>query len=188
VEFLLVENCNLGNRRREERIPLFESTASDWKEPHAAMLGRNLRADPKVRSFKLVTRCFTELDRKRRNIVVRAMPVEANIVDQEKRRVPRYVFFATAELLEEKSDVRIPSRVSELSLYGCYLDMMNPFPAGTLIMVKITAGEEFFQAKSRIVYSQMNVGAGVNFLEVDASSQAVLEHWLEEADKHNQKI
>jgi len=48
----------------------------------------------------------------------------------ERRRTPRYTFIASAELIEEASDVRIATRVSELSLYGCYLDMMNPFPVG----------------------------------------------------------
>ena len=88
---------------------------------------------------------------------------------------------ASAELIEQKADVRIASRVSELSMNGCYLDMMNPFPAGTLVLVKISAGEDFFQAKGKIVYSQMNMGAGVGFLELDQASRIVLERWMDEA-------
>ncbi len=83
--------------------------------------------------------------------------------------------------------MRIASRVSELSMNGCYLDMMNPFPKGTLVLVKISAGEDFFQAKAKIVYSQMNIGAGVGFLEVDKNSQIVLERWMDEAAKEVQK-
>lgn len=108
-------------------------------------------------------------------------------MEQEKRRVPRYTFIASAELIEERSDVRIASRVSELSLYGCYLDMMNPFPNGTLVLVKISAGEANFQAKSKIIYSQPNMGAGVAFLETEPKYQPVLERWLEEAAKEAQK-
>jgi PilZ domain len=77
--------------------------------------------------------------------------------------------------------VRIASRVSELSMHGCYLDMMNPFPSGTFVLVKISAGEDFFQAKGKIVYSQMNMGAGVVFLEFDKASGLALERWMEEA-------
>jgi len=66
---------------------------------------------------------------KRRTIVVRDASGAA-ILYLEKRRSPRYSFIASAELIEEKADVRIASRVSELSLHGCYLDMMNPFPRG----------------------------------------------------------
>ncbi len=106
---------------------------------------------------------------------------------QERRRTPRYPFIATAELIEQKADVRIATRVSELSLHGCYLDMMNPFPTATLVLVKIYAGDAFFQAKGKIVYSQPNMGAGVTFLEVASDSQEVLERWLDEAMKEKQK-
>ena len=100
---------------------------------------------------------------------------------KERRRGPRYPFIASAELIEQKADVRIASRVSELSMNGCYLDMMNPFPQGILVLVKISAGEYFFQCKGKIVYSQMNMGAGVSFLEIEKPSQIVLGRWIEEA-------
>jgi len=90
-------------------------------------------------------------------------------------------------LIEEKADVRIASRVSELSRFGCYLDMMNPFPTGTMVLVKISAGEAFFEAKAKIVYSQPNMGAGVGFLEVAPPSQQVLELWLDGAEKEQQR-
>ena len=102
---------------------------------------------------------------------------------KERRRGPRYPFIASAELIEQKADVRIASRVSELSMNGCYLDMMNPFPQGTLVLVKISAGEDFFQSKGKIVYSQMNMGAGVGFLEIDNASKTVLERWMDDAKK-----
>jgi hypothetical protein len=113
-------------------------------------------------------------------------PFGGNSLGSERRRTPRYTFIASAELIEETSDVRIATRVSELSLYGCYLDMMNPFPVGTLVLVKISAGDAFFQAKSKIVYAQPNMGAGVVFLETEAEYQPVLERWLDEASKGNQ--
>jgi hypothetical protein len=105
----------------------------------------------------------------------------------EKRRGPRYTFIASAELIEERADVRIASRVSELSLHGCYLDMMNPFPTGTKVLVKISAGEGFFEAKAKIIYSQPNMGAGLGFLQVAADSQIVLERWLDEADREQKR-
>jgi hypothetical protein len=119
--------------------------------------------------------------------VGRVIYSEAAINYQEKRRSPRYSFIASAELIEERADVRIASRVSELSLHGCYLDMMNPFPTGTMVLVKISAGEAFFEAKSKIVYSQPNMGAGVGFLEVKPDSQVVLERWLDEAKKEHKE-
>ena len=113
--------------------------------------------------------------------------MEAAIAFQDKRRSPRYSFIASAELIEEKADVRIASRVSELSRHGCYLDMMNPFPTGTLVLVKVSAGDAFFEAKSKIVYAQHNMGAGVGFLEIAPDSQAALERWLDEAEQERKR-
>jgi hypothetical protein len=111
-------------------------------------------------------------------------PVHGGIMERERRRTPRYLFIASAELYEEQSDVRVASRVSELSKNGCYLDMMNPFPTGTLILLKIFAGELTFQSKARIVYYTPNVGAGVTFLEVEPKYNYILDRWLEEAAKN----
>jgi len=105
---------------------------------------------------------------------------------REQRRTPRYTFIASAELIEQKTDVRIATRVSELSLHGCYLDMMNPFPESTLVLVKIFAGEDFFHAKAKIIYVQPNLGCGVSFLEVEPQALAVLGRWLETAKNDGQ--
>ena len=104
-------------------------------------------------------------------------------MERERRRTPRYVFFASAELLEEKSEVRVASRVSELSLYGCYLDMMNPFPKDTLVLLKIWDDEMIFQTKGKIIYAQPNMGAGVVFNDVQPEYVPILQHWLELAAK-----
>ena len=104
-------------------------------------------------------------------------------MERERRRVPRYIFVASAELYEQATEVRVASRVSELSLYGCYLDMMNPFPAGTLVLIKIFAGDLTFQSKAKIVYATENVGAGVAFLDVEPKYDYILRRWLDEAAK-----
>ncbi|HYA63354.1 MAG TPA: PilZ domain-containing protein [Candidatus Sulfotelmatobacter sp.] len=105
-------------------------------------------------------------------------------MERERRRTPRYIFIASAELFEEHSEVRVASRVSELSLHGCYLDMMNPFPPGTIILLKIFAGDLTFQSKARVIYATQNVGAGVAFLDVEPKYEYVIKRWMEEAAKH----
>ena len=107
-------------------------------------------------------------------------------MESERRRTPRYMFFASAELLEEKSEVSVASRVSELSRNGCYLDMMNPFPQHTMISLKIWKEEgTVLQTKGIIVYSQPNVGAGVAFVDLDPKYVPLLEAWLEQAKKES---
>jgi hypothetical protein len=55
-----------------------------------------------------------------------------------------------------------------------------------MVLVKISAGDAFFEAKAKIVYSQPNIGAGVGFLEVAPPSQEALERWLDGAEKEQQ--
>jgi hypothetical protein len=112
---------------------------------------------------------------------------EDKIVEQERRQVPRYPFIANAELVEERSDTRIATRVSELSVGGCYLDMMNPLPVGTLVRVRISAGADFFEAQAEIAYSLAQLGIGMHFIEVEPQYRAVLQRWLEKAEKDRQR-
>ena len=104
-------------------------------------------------------------------------------MEQERRRTPRYVFVASAELYEEQTDSRVVSRVSELSLHGCYLDMMNPFPEGTFVLLTISSGDLTFQSKAKIIYATPNVGAGVAFLDVEPKYDYVLRRWMDDASK-----
>jgi hypothetical protein len=109
--------------------------------------------------------------------------IEGYMPGEERRRTPRYGFIASAELIEVISDVRIVSRVSELSRFGCYLDMMNPFPVDTKVLVKISACEAYFEGRGKIAYSQPNMGAGVMFTEIEERYVPVLERWLEDMEK-----
>ena len=108
--------------------------------------------------------------------------------DEQRRRNPRYAFIASAELLEPQTEVRIATRVSELSVHGCYMDMLNPFPVDTPVLVKISAGNAEFQSKARVIYAHPNFGAGVAFLEPQAQYLEVLEGWIREAEKDPERL
>jgi hypothetical protein len=103
--------------------------------------------------------------------------------EEQRRRNPRYTFIANAELFEAATKMRIASRVSELSMQGCYLDMLNPFPEDTIALVKITAGDKVFESKVRVVYAHSNLGVGLIFLDPDPKNVEVLKSWIDEAKK-----
>ena len=97
---------------------------------------------------------------------------------EERRRTPRYPFIATAEVIDVTSQSRISARVSELSLYGCYLDMPNALPKDAQIKIKIYSEGKFFESGGVIVYSQPNQGVGVTFRDVRPQLLTVLKQWL----------
>ena len=102
-------------------------------------------------------------------------------MQDERRRASRHFFTAEAELIEPQTEVRVTTRVGDLSLHGCYLDMMNPYPADTLLKLRIKAGDEVFESNTRIAYAIPNVGAGAAFLDVESHGQALLARWLGQA-------
>jgi PilZ domain-containing protein len=104
-----------------------------------------------------------------------------NCMSQERRRSPRYPFFAAAELVEDASQVRLTTHLSELSMNGCYLDIMNPFPAGSSVRITISDGPASIQCQAKVVYSQPNMGMGLAFANVDEKCVKVLEAWMEKA-------
>lgn len=99
-------------------------------------------------------------------------------MDNERRRSPRFSFIAHGELREETTDIRLNMRVSEISRGGCYVDMMNPLPSGTPILLSIAAGGSLFEAQGRIVYAVEHMGAGVCFEKIGSTSEPILSDWL----------
>lgn len=99
----------------------------------------------------------------------------------ERRRGPRYPFFASAQITELQTKVGMTARTSELSRHGCYMDMLNPLPLGTPVRVQITYQEQTIDTMGRVIYSQSNMGMGVSFDEMKAEAEALLEKWFDEA-------
>ena len=100
------------------------------------------------------------------------------------RRSPRCSFVATAEITDENSRTFI-ARLRNLNLYGCYIEMGNPLPERSSLLIKVSAGKTVFQAYGIVIYSDRNVGSGVEFQGVEPPYQAVLEEWLLEAQDVN---
>lgn len=99
-------------------------------------------------------------------------------MEQERRRTPRYPFIATAEVTDQSSQASVSTRVSELSLRGCYLDMTDPLPRDARINIKIYSQGKFFESTGMVVYSQPKLGVGVTFVEIRPQFLSVLKQWL----------
>jgi hypothetical protein len=100
---------------------------------------------------------------------------------QENRRSPRFPFIAVAEITHTDSGEQLDSRVAELSVNGCYVDMLNTFPVGDEILIKIFAESECFEATARVVYAHPNLGMGLAFQGVSLKNGELLRQWLQRA-------
>lgn len=96
-----------------------------------------------------------------------------------KRAVPRFAFVAEAELALP-GETRLAARISELSLRGCYVDMLNDLPVGTELRLRIRYGSSLCELEGKVIYSHAGIGMGVSFAEMPPEKQAVLAAWLAE--------
>jgi len=104
-------------------------------------------------------------------------------MDPERRRAPRYPFIADAEVIEIASDTKLSAKTSDLSIGGCFLDMLNPSPEGTEIQVRISHASTTFTARGRVVFVFPNMGMGVVFTSVEDNQLAALQQWLSELSR-----
>jgi hypothetical protein len=100
----------------------------------------------------------------------------------ERRRAPRYPFIARAEIIDEKENARTSSRVSDLSHHGCYVEMSNPFPEGTTVVIEIYTDTEFLEAHGTVARIEPKRGMGLTFDEMPAYFAGVLNKWVMQAN------
>jgi PilZ domain len=104
----------------------------------------------------------------------------------QQRRSSRYPFSAPAEVIPA-SGVPVGGKVTELSLYGCYLDSGAHLAPRTRVLVKIFALDGgYFEADATVVYSNPSLGTGLAFRQVRPEFLARLRKWLQEAKQQNQ--
>lgn len=99
---------------------------------------------------------------------------------RQQRTAPRYIFIATADILEPLSGVHLSGRISEISAKGCYVDVLNALPVGTEVGVKVTRDKGTFASSARVLYMQDGMGMGLVFTQTQADQVKILEGWLAE--------
>ena len=102
-------------------------------------------------------------------------------MEDERRRTPRYPFIATVEVLQKGAQAGISGRVTELSLYGCFIEMPDPFATGSELMLKVYANGKYFESEAISVYAHTGKGTGIRFQNVRPHYLSVLKQWLIEA-------
>ena len=106
-------------------------------------------------------------------------------MSSERRRAPRYQFIAEAEVTDLESSTKCNAKTGDLSVGGCFLDMLNPLPEGTKIQVRIFQGGATCIAHGRVVFVFPNMGMGVEFTAVEASQAVILQNWISELSREN---
>jgi hypothetical protein len=98
----------------------------------------------------------------------------------EDRRVhPRYVFFADCELTDRSAGTHYETRVTELAMGGCFVDLQVAMAQGTDVHLRVKSQDQIFEADGRAVYNHTAMGNGIAFVSVSPESQKILESWIQ---------
>jgi hypothetical protein len=97
---------------------------------------------------------------------------------QERRASPRYLFTATADMVDLGTNTRLSARTSDLARGGCFVDTISTFPIGTNVSLRLTNGNKKFEGRARVVYESPGSGMGLAFTLVEPDQLWVLEKWL----------
>jgi hypothetical protein len=98
----------------------------------------------------------------------------------DRRGAARYAFTATAEVVDMNSRTRMNTRISDLSMEGCYVDTNAPFPVRTKVRIRVSASKKTFETLGTVVYSLPNMGMGISFAQPDPVQRAILKKWIDE--------
>jgi hypothetical protein len=107
-------------------------------------------------------------------------PNDLGVSYRNRRSVPRYGLIAQTDVVEPVSGLHISGRISEVSLKGCYVDVLNTLPTQTEIEVRISRDQGTFTSPGKIIYTQEGMGMGVAFLNTPADQFKVLDSWIAE--------
>lgn len=101
-------------------------------------------------------------------------------VVRERRRWARYALTAATQVTELNTMARIEGRCTDLSAGGCYVDTLNPFPTGSMVQVEVTQAERRFTSQACVAFSQLGMGMGLAFMEMEAAERENLHAWLDD--------
>jgi hypothetical protein len=111
-------------------------------------------------------------------------PKEATAV--ERRDAPRYAFICPVELTDLRGDARITARTVDLSLHGCYIDTLNPFPEGTRVRLRLTKNDRRLELQARVTCCHVGSGMGLVFEQATSEQTGTLVSWLQSTSSHEE--
>ena len=96
----------------------------------------------------------------------------------ERRTNRRFSFIAGAQLVDLNSNSRLAARTADIDRGGCYIDTLNPLPAGTTVMLRVRKENQSFKANAEVVYVQTGIGMGLAFIAAEREQLRTLDHWI----------
>jgi hypothetical protein len=106
-------------------------------------------------------------------------PQDKQTAADERRDAQRYAFICPVELMELSGSARISARTTDLSLQGCYIDTLNPFPVGTRVRLQLTKNDQRLEFQARVTSCHTGSGMGLIFKQLTPAQKETVVSWLD---------
>jgi c-di-GMP-binding flagellar brake protein YcgR len=100
-----------------------------------------------------------------------------------RRRYQRLKITVPVEIHVETSSTPLRGSTSDLSLGGCYIESIFPFPVGTVLDLRINIHDATLPIEAKVATSDPQVGNGISFTKMLPEDQATLKAFLDAAEQ-----
>jgi len=101
---------------------------------------------------------------------------------QNRRHYPRTKVIVPVELQAEGGDSPIRGATTDLSIGGCYIETIFPFPVGTALDLKLHL-EDTLLVSATVVTCDPQVGNGIEFEKMLPEDREALSAYLDAVEK-----
>ena len=84
----------------------------------------------------------------------------------ERRRFPRFSCRIETMVAEEGGSIRLSGKVSDISLGGCYVEMLSPLPVTAPVELTLNPGGLTLRLHGLVLTSEIGMGMGISFTTV----------------------
>ncbi len=98
----------------------------------------------------------------------------------ERRGAKRIRCSGTGHITQPGVAFPIWAKVADVSMGGCYVELVFAIPRGSIVDVSLTINNKTFAAKGKVVTSHPGVGIGIRFSHISPEDQKILADLLEE--------
>ena len=96
------------------------------------------------------------------------------------RSSPRFPFVAGILITDLVTEKQLAAHIEDLSLFGCFVETLDPLPVGAKISLRISYCGASVIAQGTVAYSRDNGGMGIAFTTIEPSSLPILDAWLDD--------
>jgi len=108
----------------------------------------------------------------------RPAPATGGAPQVERRRYSRYECSAGVQLRKEGTDLPTWAKLADISLGGCYVELLSPLPLQTLVEFAINADDLEICGRGVVRTAHPSVGNGIAFTQMKAEDWRRLNHLI----------